>query len=369
MPLQYVIWNVKPQLVDFGGFEIRYYSILFAMGFVFGYMILSAIFKKKGVKPELLDKLTVYMVISTIIGARLGHCLFYEFDYYIQHPLEMILPWRVSPDNGFEFTGFQGLASHGAAIGILLGIYLFSRKTKAGYLWTMDLLVIVAALGGSFIRLGNLMNSEIYGMPVANNSGFVFVRDATDLIERKYTGTIARVSFAKSSQDKVKPAQVPIQMQVAFERKIRDEILAQQYMATIIERDLQIYDFNGNLFPPDQLPADYPVMKTNRSLVLSAPVLGVPRHPSQIYEAVSYLLIFLFLLVLYLRLDNRIRDGFFLGLFLVLVFTARFFIEFLKENQETFEDSMALNMGQWLSIPFVLVGLFLTIRKWPLPKS
>src|SRR5512145_1384982 len=155
MSLNYVIWNVTPQIIAFGKFEIRYYSLLFALGFIIGYFILLSIFKKQGLGVDLLDKLTVYMIISTIAGARIGHCLFYEFDYYIQHPLEIILPWRGSLGNDFEFTGFQGLASHGAAIGILIGIYLFSRKTKSSYLWTMDMLVIVTALAGCFIRLGN----------------------------------------------------------------------------------------------------------------------------------------------------------------------------------------------------------------------
>src|SRR4030043_2253809 len=174
MVFQYVIWNLKPQLIDFGRFEIRYYSILFALAFIVGYIILLRIFKKEGYTAELLDKLTIYMVLSTIIGARLGHCLFYEFSYYIQHPLEIILPWRGTIGKDFRFTGYQGLASHGAAIGILVGMYLFSRKTRLTYLWTLDRLAILVALAAFMIRTGNLMNSEIYGKHTGNDSGFVF---------------------------------------------------------------------------------------------------------------------------------------------------------------------------------------------------
>ena len=128
--LNYIVWNIKPQILDFGNFEIRYYSLLFAAGFVIGYMIMARIIKREGLNQELLDKLTVFVVLSTIIGARLGHCLFYEFEYYMKHPLEIILPWRGKIGEDFQFTGYQGLASHGAAIGILIGIYLKLRPKK-----------------------------------------------------------------------------------------------------------------------------------------------------------------------------------------------------------------------------------------------
>jgi len=269
MILNYITWDVKPQLIDFGSFEIRWYSMLFAAGFVLGYIILSKMFKKEGLTVELLDKLTIYVVVGTIFGARLGHCLFYEPEYYLQHPLEMILPVQFDP---FRITGFQGLASHGGAVGILISVYFFSRKFDKPYLWVFDRLVIVTALAGAFIRLGNLMNSEIYGRPTDLPWGFKFMR------ERFYG--------------------VPIQ-------------------------DI------------------------------------VPKHPTQIYEALSYLAIFILLRHLYYKNDGKPKHGMIFGIFMVTVFTARFFIEFIKENQVDFENQMALNMGQWLSIPFVLAGLAL----------
>jgi prolipoprotein diacylglyceryl transferase len=366
----YVIWNVKPQLVDFGNFEIRYYSLLFALGFVLGYIILSRIFKKQQISIELLDKLTIYMVLSTIIGARLGHCLFYEFDYYIRHPLEIILPWRGTIGEDFEFTGFQGLASHGAAIGILIGIFLFARKTKTSYLWTLDLLVIVAALGGSFIRLGNLMNSEIYGMPTKSKIGFVFTHDLTRLLEDKYAGNIKKITFNKIKDipEKSNPM-VPLQINIQFSRKVKDEKIVREFGDFTLPNDLKRYDFDGNVSAPKGDSTAYSIEHRDKNLILKARVDGLPRHPSQIYEALSYLLIFISLLFIYYKYDKRLRKGFIFGLFLALVFTARFFIEFLKENQESFEDTLALNMGQILSIPFVLFGIYLVIRKWPLKAS
>jgi prolipoprotein diacylglyceryl transferase len=208
------------------------------------------VFRKKGLSPDLLDKLTIYMVISTIIGARVGHCLFYEFDYYIHHPLQIILPWRGTIGTDFEFTGFQGLASHGAAIGILLGIFLFARKTKSSYLWTMDMIVIVTALAGCFIRLGNLMNSEIYGNPTKSNSGFVFTQDLTRLLTEKYTGTIQDVSYEKNGDATLYKGQaVPMKVNIRFERKIKDEAMVRRFGDYLLAGDMSRYNFDNNIVP------------------------------------------------------------------------------------------------------------------------
>ncbi len=256
MLLNYINWNVDPEIVGFWGLSIRYYGLLFASSFFFGYIIMQKMFKKEGLTIELLDKLTVYMAVGTVIGARLGHCLFYQPDYYLSNPWEIIKIWH------------GGLASHGAAVGILIAIYYFSKKHKKPYLWTMDRIVIVVALAGFLIRMGNLMNSEIYGNPTELPWGFIFVR-------------------------------------------------------------------NGEV---------------------------LPKHPTQIYEALSYLVIFVLLYTIYNKKGAQLKQGLIFGLFLILLFTARFFIEFIKEVQVNFEQGMSLNMGQWLSIPFVFIGVFLLYR-------
>jgi prolipoprotein diacylglyceryl transferase len=370
MSLGYVIWDATPQLIDLGRFEIRYYSLLFALGFITGYIILLRIFRKQGLQVELLDRLTVYMVISTIIGARVGHCLFYEFDYYSRHPLEIILPWRGTIGSDFEFTGFQGLASHGAAIGILIGIYLFARKTKSSYLWTMDMIVMVTALAGTFIRLGNLMNSEIYGNPTKSNYGFVFTHDLTRVLTEKYKGTIQHVDYNKAETDGLQYQQgVPLQISIGFARQVKDENRAREFGDVLLPGDLARYDLDGNVFllPGDSL--QYSIERKDKRLVLNALIGGLPRYPSQIYEAVSYFIIFLILAGLFYALGERLRNGYIFGMFLFLVFAARFFIEFLKQNQETFEDGMSFNMGQLLSIPFAIAGLVLVFFKWPLKRE
>jgi len=254
----YINWNVDPEIVGFWGLSIRYYGVLFAASFFFGYLIMQKIFKKEGLSIELLDKLTVYMAIGTVIGARLGHCLFYQPDYYLSNPWEILKIWH------------GGLASHGAAIGILIALYYFSKKNKKPYLWILDRIVIVVALAGFFIRMGNLMNSEIYGIETSLPWGFVFVRDGQT----------------------------------------------------------------------------------------------VPKHPTQIYEALSYLIIFIVLYLIYNKKGTQLKQGLIFGLFLISLFTVRFFIEFIKEVQVDFEAGMALNMGQWLSIPFVLIGVFLLFRSF-----
>jgi len=266
MELAIITWDVNPEIFRIGNFAPRWYGVLFASGFLFGYLILKRVFRNEGLKDEVLDRLTIYVAIGTIIGARLGHCLFYEPSYYLSNPIEILKIWR------------GGLASHGAAIGIPIVLWLFVRKEKKPYMWILDRIVIVVALGGAMIRLGNLMNSEIYGVETTLPWGFVFLR-------------------------------------------------------------------NGET---------------------------VPKHPTQIYEALAYLITFVVLLRLYWRKKGEFVSGLLFSLFLIIVFVFRFFVEYVKEDQVDFEAGMALNMGQWLSLPFILLGfvvLIFSLRKHRLQKA
>ena len=253
MILEYINWNVNPEIVKLGPLSLRWYGLLFAMGFFLGYLIFQKYFRKDGITIEILDKLTIYMVLGTVIGARLGHCLFYDASYYLSNPLKILKVWE------------GGLASHGAAIGILTALWIFTRKYKFSYAFILDRIVITVALAGFFIRMGNLMNSEIYGMETHLPWGFIFLR-------------------------------------------------------------------NGEV---------------------------LPKHPTQIYEGLCYLASFGFLMGLYLKRPKWLHDGHIFGFFLILIFTSRFIIEFIKQAQSSFEETMPLNMGQLLSIPFVLAGLII----------
>lgn len=254
--LAFITWNINPEIFSLGPLHIRYYGILFALAFVVDYYIFIRFFKRDKLPLALLDSLTMWAVISTVVGLRLGHCLFYEPMEYLTNPIEILKIWK------------GGLASHGAAIGVPLGLYFFCRKYKMSYLWLLDRIVVVVALTGFFIRMGNLMNSEIYGRETSLPWGFIFER----------WGETA------------------------------------------------------------------------------------PKHPTQIYEALAYLVIFFILGFIFKKKENlRNRGGFLFGLFLVLVFTFRFFVEFIKEVQADFEKSLPLDMGQLLSIPFVILGVALLV--------
>jgi len=261
-------WNVDPEIMWITEtFPLRYYGLCWAIGLVLGYLIVKRIYIKENIPLENLEKLSMYIFIGAILGARLGHCFFYEPEYYLQNPIEIFLPIKKIGES-YQFIGFQGLASHGGAIAVIIAIILYAKRTKTNLLWIMDRVAIGATVAGAFIRIGNLMNSEIYGKPTNGNWGMVFQKN--DLI---------------------------------------------------------------------------------------------PRHPTQIYEAFSYFLIFGILLYTYTSKNIKKRNGLLVGIYFVLLFSARFIIEYFKENQVGFEDSMSINMGQILSIPFIIIGLVLLFYK------
>lgn len=269
-------WNISEEIFKIGSFGIRYYSLCWLLAFVVSYILMLKVFKSVGKTQEDLDKLTIYIFLGTFIGARLGHCFFYEWsEYYKYHFLEIFIPFRET-SNGWEFTGFQGLASHGAAIGIITSLYFYAKKTKTDFLWIADRLVLVVPIAGALIRIGNFFNSEIIG----------------------------------------KPTESDVPWAVVFEKA-----------------NLQPHELNL-----------------------------LPRHPAQLYEALGYIILFIILWTIYEK-NKKPKSGLLFGIFLVCLFTIRFFIEFYKENQVDFENGLVFNMGQLLSIPFILIGLFLILRK------
>jgi prolipoprotein diacylglyceryl transferase len=262
MVLNFIDWNINPAIFSIFGFPIRYYGILFVTGLVLSIAILKWIYRIEKIPQENLEKLSIYGIIGIFIGARLGHCLFYEPSYYLNHPLEIVLPIQPNGMGGYKIAGFQGLASHGGTLGLIIALILYSKKTKESIIKTVDLIAIVAPLGAVFIRLANLMNSEIIGIPTDVPWAFIFSR-----------------------------------------------------------------------------------------------VDNIPRHPAQLYEAMSYLMIFGLLFILYKKKREFTGSGIFFGITISMIFTARFLIEFIKEKQVSFEHQMQLDMGQLLSIPFILIGL------------
>jgi phosphatidylglycerol---prolipoprotein diacylglyceryl transferase len=254
--LTFITWDINPDIftIPVINHPLRWYGLLFASAFVISQQIMSFIYKRDGRPAAEVDTLTIYMVVATIVGARLGHVLFYDPKYYFQNPGEILMTWE------------GGLASHGGVIGVLIGLYLFCRKTNVSYLWALDRISIVAALTFSMIRLGNLMNSEMVGVPTDLPWGFIF-----------------------TSKD------------------------------------------------------------------------NIPRHPAQLYEAIHYFMWFVVLFWVWYKQKDRLKNGFLFSWSLIVLFSFRFVDEFFKINQEQFEDGMILNMGQMLSIPFILTGIVLLI--------
>ncbi|MDR0698177.1 MAG: prolipoprotein diacylglyceryl transferase [Tannerella sp.] len=262
-----ITWMADPALFSIGSKEIRWYSMAFVIGFAVGYKIVERMWKREDINQKWLDPLLYYTLIGTLVGSRLGHCLFYDPGHYLAHPVEILKVWE------------GGLASHGGVLGIIIAIYLYSKRVShKSMLWTFDKLVTPTGLVAALIRLGNLMNHEIYGHPTDLPWGFRFIENLH-----------------------------------AWKQGME-------------------------------------------------PVFTQPCHPTQLYEAACYLIIFSLCMWLYFKKDAWKKEGLIFGIFMICLFTSRFLIEFLKNNQETFEEGMILNMGQLLSIPFILAGIFFVCK-------
>ncbi|WP_104736426.1 prolipoprotein diacylglyceryl transferase [Hanstruepera ponticola] len=290
-------WNPITGFDIAGNFKLHFYSMMWIVAFLIGWHIMKRIFTKEKVSLEYLDPLFIYTVLATMLGARLGHVLFYQSELISEDFFSIFLPFSFK--NGFEFTGFQGLASHGAAIGIIIGMYLYRRKYKyKSLMWILDRVVISVASGAIFIRIGNFINSEIIGKITDSSLGVRFIQDY----------------YSKR--------------QIVAETGIAD--YKEAYAAVTDNPQFQ-------------------------HLLEAVPY----RHPAQLYESFCYIFVFLILWYVYNKTKKSDQAGFLFGLFLLLLWTIRFFVEFVKEPQgEEYITMLGLNTGQMLSIPFILIGLY-----------
>jgi phosphatidylglycerol---prolipoprotein diacylglyceryl transferase len=295
-----MIWNPS-EGIHLGPITIRFYSLMFVVAFGLGWYITKKIFDRENESQEKLDSLFMWTFLATLLGARLGHVFFYDWEYFRNHLAEILLPVRFEPE--FEFTGFTGLASHGAAIGIVGAMYFFSKNIMLRpLLWTLDRIVIPVASGAVFVRLGNFFNSEIVGYETKSQFGIRFIRDYFSPNKAMRYTNINDANEAYSA------------------------IVSDPKFANLLA----------------EVPA---------------------KHPTQLYEAFFYIFVFAILFFMYWKTDARKKLGLLFGSFLVLLFTVRFFVEFLKESQGGFESTLGtFSTGQWLSIPMVLVGLYFVFR-------
>lgn len=361
--LSYVVWDPNPAV--FGGFErLRWYSLLFALGFIISQQFMVYFFRKENQNEALVDKLTIYMVLATIIGARLGHVLFYEPDKYLSNPLEILKVWE------------GGLASHGAAIAILIALWLYAKRTPGqSYLWVVDRIVIVTAMTGALIRVGNLMNSEIGGKDTQTDSGFVFAYDAEQILESLRVPLISIDAYKPEDRDGELQGNgiVPVN----FELLVSKGNFSKEELEAILAKDIKyaLTQFNSSkeyLAEPIESPLAMEVQERPGDFLVTIKTFGRAKYPTQIYEAVSYFVIFLVLLGIWAKYKARLPEGILLGIFLVTVFGMRFIWEFYKEVQVDFESSMQYNMGQILSVPLVLGGVVLiaiALRKGLKPEK
>ncbi|AFL85891.1 prolipoprotein diacylglyceryltransferase [Belliella baltica DSM 15883] len=348
--LSYVVWSPDPAV--FSGFErLRWYSLFFALGFIISQQIMVYIFRKEGQNEELVDKLTIYMVLATIIGARLGHVLFYEPEKYLSNPIDILKVWE------------GGLASHGAAIAILIVLYMYSKKTPGqSYLWVVDRIVIVVAMTAVLIRLGNLMNSEIGGKETGTDNGFVFARDTEDALTSLRIPIIDVSAYKphERASELIGNGIVPVN----FDIKIEKGGFEVEDLKKVIETDVK-YVFTNFRSSQKYLAEDpntdlkYELLDKGDHYLAIVQTYGKARYPTQIYESLTYLVIFIVLLMLWIKYKSRLPDGLLLGLFLISLFGMRFVWEYFKENQVDFEEGLSLNMGQSLSIPLVIGGIIL----------
>ena len=351
--LSFILWDVAPEILalftDNPAFGVRWYGLLFASAFLLGQVILGHILKTENKPARELDVISVYMVVAVVAGARLGHCLFYEPGYFLAHPFEILKIWK------------GGLASHGATAGILFGVWLYARNRSQSYLGTLDRLVITIALGGALIRFGNLMNSEILGKPTDSPSAFMFSRSAHD-VAGSYDEYFTLKHISQTGRDTtVNGFTYPLlKLEMPFGKKYSDPAFVTDMARNTFVPALKAYSESADNFKVfgtpklDLVPAD-------GSLRADLYLYGVPRHPAQLYEALSCLVLLALLYSLWNRWRLATPPGSLFGIFVIWVFTLRFFYEFLKENQVAFENDLPLNMGQWLSIPLIVAGVLVTV--------
>jgi phosphatidylglycerol---prolipoprotein diacylglyceryl transferase len=361
--LSYFIWNGSPEIFSVGSFVLRWYGLFFALGFLISQQILYYMYEKEGKPLKDVDTLTIYMVVATIIGARLGHVIFYQPDLILDDPLTIFLPFEFSP---FRFTGLQGLASHGGAIGILFALWLYSRKKKPGqnYFQVLDRIVILVALTGALIRFGNYFNSEIIGKPTDSPTGVVFVNKLSEALEDREADDQKIVeSVAYHRNDSLPVAsngRVPLSIYIFFKAGVSDHdaMSTTSVAGRLLANNLYEFFDQG-----EQL--DYEIVtQKNGNLAARINTFGIARHPAQLYESISCVLLFLLLFWIWWKQRENLPGGRLFGIFLIVCFGLRFLYEFLKENQVSFEDEMSLNMGQILSIPLIIAGIFVLMYSY-----
>ncbi len=350
--LDFIVWTPSPEIFNFDMIKLRWYGLLFATAFLTGQKIIHYTFMKEGRTEKEVETLAVYMVIGTVLGARLGHCFFYDASYYLSNPIKILKVWE------------GGLASHGGGIGILIACFIYYKKHKMkSFLWLIDRIALGVAFGGALIRFGNLMNSEIIGKPTNAYYGFVFAHNTTTDLKYHFNSIVQDVEFKKlkgtNSFDEQEYQN--LEMSIAFSPNIDKQTISQYVNKNIKDfLNVKLRKDSRHVLIFEEPTIAFSQNK-NGEMVATFQAYGLPRHPAQLYESLSCLLVAFLLFAIYRKYEVNTPDGLIFGTFATIVFILRFAYEFLKENQVALEDGMTLNIGQKLSIPLIIFGIYLLV--------
>ncbi|MBC8110046.1 MAG: prolipoprotein diacylglyceryl transferase [Verrucomicrobia bacterium] len=369
----YIVWDVNPRIFSINGWGPVWYGLLFASGFLIGQFIMFYIFKKDNKPEKDVEILTIYVVVATIIGARLGHVIFYQPEYYFsaEHWVDIFKIWE------------GGLASHGATVTILLALWLYSRN-RAGqsFFWIVDRLVITVAVGGALIRMGNLMNSEIYGKPTDVPWAFVYAlpEGVEDNLLEEYK-SISNIDAEKISGDTLINIQIPgslitnpvkhqkIRYHLTFNKSITNKQEGLIYTAnTLLPNFTNFNSIKENVTLAGK-DVNLLANQSPKGVEVSFDAWGITRHPSQIYEALFCVFLFALTFWMWDKKRHILPEGVISAVFIILLFVFRFLIEFIKKEQVDIEIGKDINIGQWLSVPAVIFGILILILAYRNAKS
>lgn len=361
MYLNYIVWNPNPIFFKIGTLSVLWYSFLFASGFITSRFVIFSIYRAEGRVRNNLDYLLLYIILGTVIGARIGHVVFYEPFKYFNNPVSILKIWE------------GGLSSHGCALGILVAIWFYvyrlelsakkiriKKYNRQGHSWLqiVDRIAIVVALGSIFIRIGNFMNSEIIGKPTESNFGVIFVAAKTQPIKDRIPA-IHSISIINESQY-IENNDPLLTLEIKLKKHIVNEDIAESIFNKNIKPLLMKKQKLPNLIAPENIPIE--IKKSKQGYLGYFKMKGIIRHPSQLYEAGICVITFLILIAIWKKKKECTPGGLIWGIFLLAIFGSRILQELVKENNVVFGDDFLLNQGQYLSFPFVLLGLFLIAR-------
>ena len=334
------IWNCSPAIFSLFSREIRWYGLLFALGFALATYVMNNIYRQERRNTQAIDKMLLYMIVGVVVGARLGHVIFYDPEYYFSHPWKIAYVWE------------GGLASHGGAFGTLLATALYCRNTKQAYLMVLDRLIIACTILCACIRLGNFANSEIYGKPTESRYGVVFARSTSEHLSSRLSSPLQLRAVEEMTETPLQP----IKAELRYPSSVDSARLA-----TFLRQELPLFFASPQVQKHFQLPKDFEesirISKESNGTRAEFLLWGIPRHPTQLYEALFYALSFVVLFLWWKKqLLAPLPKGTILGASFILLMGFRVMVEFLKERQEEFENPLWLNMGQLLSLPLILAG-------------